>query len=177
MKQKKVNGLEHGYTDEEIKGIRENFKKAFGRPYGIISARLKELTSKRPEVLENQFYIGRQFYTFLYKQNAGKYGLNEGYHKIEITYVRSGVVFYEIIDAKKNKEELNFDIGSHFSNELIPTEIRFFNLSMLSKNRVLFQLEFSPLLAGETIPVYDEHQNRLQDIIIGDDGLEIKTDI
>lgn len=177
MKQKKANGLEHEYTDEEIKGIRENFKKAFGRPYGIISARLKELTSKRSEVLEKQFYIGRQFYVFLYENNAAKYGLHEGYTKIEITYVRSGVVFYKLLYAKKNKEELNFDIGSHFSEDLIPTEIQFFNLSMLSRNRVIFQFEFSPLLAGIHIPVYDEHYVRLDDIVIGKDGLEIKKDI
>jgi hypothetical protein len=82
MKKEKVNGLERGYTDEEIQNIRENFSKAFGIPYGIMNGCVKELCSKKESVMKKFIKTGDYFYHFILKNQAKKLGLKEGYVKI-----------------------------------------------------------------------------------------------
>ena len=60
---------------------------------------------------------------------------------------------------------------------MIPLKIHYDRLSIKSKNRFLVQLDFSPRLVGKHIEVFDENNIRLPDIVIGDDGKEIKDDI
>ena len=174
----KQNGLEHGYTPEEIKTIKENFKKAFGISYGLIDGNLKGIANKHRNVMNNMLVVGRKFWHFVYKAQANELGLDdEGYTLIQITYIRGEVIFYKFIEATKNKnKEYHFEIGSNFEERLIPTEIHYDELSMLSKNNVLFQLTFSPRLAGKHIKVWDDEGNSMPDIVIDEKGYEIKNE-
>ena len=177
MKKEKTNGLECGYTDEEIQNIRENFRKAFGIPYEIINGNLKELCSKKKSVMYKFIKVGDYFYHFIYKKQANELGLKEGYVKILITYRRADVIFYVYPESNDPRKEYHFDLGSEFCEKLIPLKINFSRLTIKSKNRFLFQLNFSPRLSGEHIEVYDDNNIHLPDIIIGKDGKEIKDDI
>ena len=177
MKKEKINGLERGYTDEEIQNIRENFRKAFGIPYGIIDGRVKELCSKKESVMKKFIKTGDSFYHFIFKKQANELGLKEGYVKILITYRRAGVIFFIYPDSINPRQEYHFDLGSEFCENLIPFKIHYDRLSIKSKNRSLFQLDFSPRLVGKHIEVFDENNIKLPDIIIGNDGKEIKDDI
>lgn len=177
MKKEKVNGLEHEYTDEEIKSIRENFSKAFGIPYGIMNGNVKELCSKKESVMHKFIKVGDYFYHFIYKKQANELGLKEGYVKILITYRRADVIFFTYPESNNPRKEYHFDLGSEFCERLIPLKINYSRLSIKSKNRFLFQLDFSPRLAGKHIEVYDDNNIHLPDIIIGKDGKEIKDDV
>ena len=177
MVNKKINGLTRNYTDEEIKNIRENFRKGFGVPYGLINGNVKELCSKNESVMNKFIKVGDYFYRFIYQEEAKELGFDEGYVKIMITYRRSGVIFFNYPDSNNPRKEYHFDLGSDFCNRLIPFKIHYDRLSIKSKNRFLVQLDFSPRLAGKHIEVFDENNIRLPDIVIGDDGKEIKDDI
>ena len=67
MKKEKVNGLEREYTDEEIQNIRENFRKAFGEPYGLMYGNVKELTSNKESVMRKFIKVGDKFYHFMFR--------------------------------------------------------------------------------------------------------------
>lgn len=177
MKKEKINGLERKYTDTEIKSIRENFIKAFGTPYGLMNGNVKELSVKKDSIMNKFIKVGDYFYRLIYKQEAKELGLEEGYVRILITYRRSGVIFFNYPDSINPRKEFHFELGSEFCNKLIPLKIHYDRLSIKSQNRFLMQLNFSPRLAGKHIEVYDEDNNRLPDIIIGNDGYEIKDDI
>ncbi len=177
MKKEKVNGLERGYTDEEIQNIRENFRKAFGIPYGIMNGCVKELCSKKESVMKKFIKVGDNFYHLIFKKQANELGLKEGYVKILITYRRADVIFFTYPDSINPRQEHHFDLGSEFCEKLIPFKIHYDRLSIKSKNRFLFQLDFSPRLVGKHIEVFDENNIKLPDIVIGDDGKEIKDDI
>lgn len=177
MKKEKINGLEHGYTDEEIQNIRENFSKAFGTPYGLMYGHVNELCSKKESVMKKFIKVGDNFYHFIFKKQANDLGLKEGYVKILITYRRADVIFFTYPDSINPRKEYHFDLESEFCEKLIPFKIHYDRLSIKSKNRFLVQLDFSPRLAGKHIEVFDENNIRLPDIIIGDDGKEIKDDI
>ena len=177
MKKEKINGLERGYTDEQMQNIRENFRKAFGTPYGLINGNVKELCSKKESVMKNFIKVGDYFYHLIFKKQANELGLKEGYVKILITYRRVDVIFFTYPDSNDPRQEYHFDLGSEFCENLIPFKIYYDRLSIKSKNRFLFQLVFSPRLKGKHIEVFDENYIKLPDIIIGDDGKEIKNDI
>lgn len=174
---KKKNGLEHGYTPEEYANIRENFKKAFGTPYGMIDLDIKHLlgtSGKHMDIIkENRIY-----WTQIFGQMAKELGLdNVKWTRIKVTYVRSNVAFFKFIDANKGSRiERNFDVDSHFGESLVPEEIHFDEIPMLSKNRVIFQFKTSPHLAGKHIKVWDDNNNRVDDIIIDENGYEVKED-
>lgn len=177
MKKEKVNGLERKYTDEEIQNIRENFRKAFGTPYGLMYGHVKELTSNKESVMRKFIKVGDKFYHFMFRKQANELGLKEGYVTILITYRRADVIFFTYPDSINPRQEYHFDLGSEFSEKLIPFKIHYDRLLIKSKNRFLVQLEFSPRLAGKHIEVFDENNIKLPDIVIGTDGKEIKDDI
>lgn len=177
MKKEKVNGLEHEYSEETCKTIRENFRKAFGTPYGLMDGNVKQLCCKKESVMKKFIKVGDYFYHLISKQEAKKLGLDVDYVKILITYRRADVIFFSYPDSINPRQEYHFDLGSSFCENLIPFKIHYDRLSIKSKNRFLFQLDFSPRLVGKHIEVFDEYNNKLPDIVIGDDGKEIKDDI
>jgi len=177
MKKEKINGLEHEYNDDEIQNIRKNFRKAFGTPYGLMYGNVNDLCYKRESVMKKFIKIGDYFYYFILKNQAKKLGLKEGFVTILITYRRADVIFFIYPDSNDPRQEYHFDLGSEFCKKLIPFKIHYDRLSIKSQNRFLMQLEFSPRLAGKHIEVFDENNIKLPDIIIGDDGKEIKDDI
>lgn len=176
MIKEKINGLEHGYSDEEMNAIRENFRKAFGTPYGLMYGNVNDLCCKKESVMKKFIKVGDYFYHFILKNQAKKLGLEEGFVKILITYCRADVIFFTYPDSINPRQEYHFDLGSEFCKKLIPFKIYYCRLSIKPQNRFLIQLEFSPRLAGKHIEIFDENNVRLPDIIIGDDGKEIKTD-
>jgi len=175
MRNDKINGLEHGYTPEEMQNIRENFQKGFGTPYALMYGNVNDLCCKKESVMKNFIKVGDYFYHFILKNQAKKIGLKEGFVKILITYCRADVVFFTYPDSNDPRKEYHFDLGSEFCKKLIPLKIHYCRLSIKPQNRFLFQLEFSPRLAGKHIEIYDDNNVRLPDIIIGNDGKEIKT--
>lgn len=177
MKKEKINGLEHGYTDEEIQNIREIFRKAFDTPYELMNGNVNDLCCKKESVMKKFIKAGDYFYHFIFKKQANDLGLEEGYVKILITYRRADVIFFTYPDSINPRNEYHFDLGSEFCEKLIPLKIHYDRLSIKSKNRFLFQLDFSPRLTGKHIEVFDENNIKLPDIVIGDDGKEIKDDI
>ena len=177
MKKEKVNGFEHEYTDDEIQNIRENFRKAFGTPYGLMYGNVNDLCCNKESVMKKFIKAGDYFYHFILKNQAKKLGLKEGFVKILITYKRADVIFFTYPDSNDPRQEYHFDLGSEFCKKLIPFKIHYDRLSIKQQNRFLMQLAFSPRLAGKHIEVFDENNIKLPDIVIGDDGKEIKDDI
>lgn len=65
--------------------------------------RMKDRKIRPNNIKEEDLVVGEKFW--MYEDKVGKYV------SIEITYIRSGVVFYHIMDEPTLKDEYHFEIG------------------------------------------------------------------
>ncbi len=56
-----------------------------------------------------------------YEFGYAEYDLPDGYHEIEITYVRGYVIFYKFVEHPEWEEKF-FNVESFFTNDLFPKE-------------------------------------------------------
>lgn len=103
------------YTPEEIANIKANLMAAFGTDGIEVEAKLKYLyKDKKIEVFENDRY-----YVY-FPKDIEEFKKKRGWHEIKITYVRSGVAFFNF---KGGRTEFFFVIDSIWAQNLVPAII------------------------------------------------------
>ena len=124
------------YTEEEIKSIRENLKKAFGIDYIPLNNRIGELykhkkfTPKEGDILHVHLPFGND-----------EFDLKRGWYRIKVTYVRSGVMFFKYIDTKHKRKEGYAIIESEFIERAFMGTIRMNEISIPKQNLPLVKIE------------------------------------
>lgn len=147
------------YTEEEIKSIRENLKKAFDIDYIPVEIKIKRLYKDKKFVpLE-----GDMIYIYLSIENK-KFGLKQGWHRLKITYVRSGVVFFKYIDSKHNRIEDHADLESSFIEEAYMGTIRLKDIAVPEYNLPLVKIEKGK--CPFDVDVFDNDGNKLNNIVV-----------
>lgn len=147
------------YTEEEIKSIRENFKRAFDIDYIPVEIKIKHLYKDKKFVpLE-----GDMIYVYLAFDNK-KFELKRGWHRLKVTYVRSGVVFFKYIDSKHNRTEDHADLDSSFIEEAYMGTIRLKDIAVPIKNLPLIKFEKDK--CPFDVEVFDNDGNKLNNIVV-----------
>ena len=124
------------YTNEKLESIRYNLKKAFGVDHITVDTKIKKLYNNRRFMpLE-----GDLIYIYLPRGNK-KFELKQGWHRLKVTYVRSGVVFFKYIDSKHNRTEDHADLDSLFIQEAYAGTIRVEDIDIPEQNLPLIQFE------------------------------------
>lgn len=123
------------YTDEELKSIRENLKKAFDIDYIPVCNKIGELFKDKKIKLE----VDDVLHVHLPYGND-KFGLDKGWYRIKVTYIRSGVVFFRYMDTRKKSED-HADIDSYFIERAHLGNIRIGDVSINKKNIPLVKIE------------------------------------
>ena len=87
------------YSKEQIKSIRENLQNAFGIDYLPVNIQIKYLYKDKKFIplVDDILFVHLPF-------GNEKFNLKEGWYRIKVTYVRSGVMFFKYIDTKNQKE-------------------------------------------------------------------------
>lgn len=124
------------YTEEELQSIRENLKKAFGIDYIPIELKIRTLYSNK-KFIPNE---GDMLYVYL-PMNNDKFELKQGWHRLKVTYVRSGVVFFKYIDSKYKRTEDHADLESTFIEEAYMGSIRLNDIAVPECNLPLVKFE------------------------------------
>lgn len=123
------------YTEEELKSIRENLKKAFDIDYIPVWNEIGELFKNKKIKLE----VDDVLHVHLPYGND-KFGLDKGWYRIKVTYIRSGVVFFKYMDTTKRSED-HADIDSYFIERAHLGNIRIKDVSINKKNIPLIKIE------------------------------------
>lgn len=123
------------YTDEELKSIRENLKKAFDIDYIPVCNTIDEVFKDKKIKLE----VDDVLHVHLPYGNE-KFGLDRGWYRIKVTYIRSGVVFFRYMDTRKRSED-HADIDSYFIERAHLGNIRMKDVSIKKKNIPLVKIE------------------------------------
>lgn len=124
------------YTNEKLESIRFNLKKAFGLDYIPVSTQIKILyKDKKFTPLE-----GDMIYIYLPRGNK-KFELKQGWHRLKVTYIRSGVVFFKYIDSKHNRTEDHSDLDSIFIQNAHVGTIRLKDIDITEQNLPLIKFE------------------------------------
>jgi hypothetical protein len=124
------------FTKEKLESIRYNLKKAFGVDYIPVSTKIKKLYKDRKFIPLK----GDMLYIFLPFENK-RFGLKQGWHRLKVTYVRSGVVFFKYIDSKHNRTEDHADLDSIFIQEANVGVIRLKDINIPEQNLPLIKFE------------------------------------
>lgn len=124
------------YTEEELQSIRENFKKAFGIDYIPVDIKIKNLYKNKKFIPKE----GDMIYVYLSMDND-KFKLKQGWYRLKVTYVRSGVVFFKYIDSKHKRTEDYADLGSVFIEEAYMGTIRLKEIAVPEYNLPLVKFE------------------------------------
>ena len=147
------------YTEEEIKSIRENLKKAFDIDYIPVEIKIKRLYKDKKFVpLE-----GDMIYVHLPYDND-KFELKRGWHRLKVTYVRSGVVFFKYIDSKHKRTEDHADLDSSFIEEAYMGTIRLKDIAVPEFNLPLVKIEKGK--CPFDVEVFDNEGNKLNNIVV-----------
>jgi hypothetical protein len=128
--------MSYTYTNENLESIRYNLKKAFGIDYISVSPKIKELYKNRKFIP----FEGDMLYIFLPHENK-KLGLKQGWHRLKVTYVRSGVIFFKYIDSKHNRVEYHADSDSTFIQNAYAGTIRLKDIDVPEQNLPLIKFE------------------------------------
>lgn len=124
------------YTEEELQSIRESFKKAFGIDYIPVVIKIKNLYKNKKFIPKE----GDMVYVYLPMDND-KFELKQGWHRLKVTYVRSGVVFFKYIDSKHKRTEDHADLESVFIEEAYMGTIRLNDIAVPEYNLPLVKFE------------------------------------
>ena len=117
------------YTEEELKSIRENLKKAFDIDYIPVCNEIGELFKGKKIKLE----VDDVLHVHLPYGND-KFGLDKGWYRIKVTYIRSGVVFFRYMDTRKKSED-HADIDSYFIERARLGNIKIGDVSIKKKKQ------------------------------------------
>ena len=124
------------YTEAELQSIRENLKKAFGIDYIPVNIKIKYLYRNKKFIPKE----GDMIYVYLSMDND-KFELKQGWHRLKVTYVRSGVVFFKYIDSKHKRTEDHADLASVFIEEAYMGTIRLEDITVPEYNLPLVKFE------------------------------------
>ena len=124
------------YTEAELQSIRENLKKAFGIDYIPVNIKIKYLYRNKKFIPKE----GDMIYVYLSMDND-KFELKQGWHRLKVTYVRSGVVFFKYIDSKHKRTEDHADLVSVFIEEAYMGTIRLEDITVPEYNLPLVKFE------------------------------------
>lgn len=124
------------YTEGELQSIRENFKKAFGIDYIPVVIKIKYLYKNKKFIPKE----GDMIYVYLPMDND-KFELKQGWHRLKVTYVRSGVVFFKYIDSKHKRTEDHADLESVFIEEAYMGTVRLNDIAVPEYNIPLVKFE------------------------------------
>lgn len=124
------------YTEEELQSIRENFKKAFGIDYIPVDIKIKNLYKNKKFIPKE----GDMIYVYL-PMNDNKFELKQGWHRLKVTCVRSGVVFFKYIDSKHKRTEDHADLESIFIMEAYMGTVRLNDIAVPECNLPLVKFE------------------------------------
>lgn len=125
------------YTEEELQSIRENLKKAFGIEYIPVVIKIRNLYRNNKKFIPKE---GDMIYVYLPMDND-KFELKQGWHRLKVTYVRSGVVFFKYIDSKHKRTEDHADLESVFIEEAYMGTIRLNDIAVPEYNLPLVKFE------------------------------------
>lgn len=146
------------YSEEQIKSIRENLQRAFGIDYLPVNTQIKHLYK------DKKFIPLVDDIMFVYLPYGNEhFNLKEGWYRIKVTYVRSGVMFFKYIDTKKKNED-HADLTSTFVENAYMGTIRMKDVAITEQNYPLVKFEKSN--APFDVEVFDKEGNKLENIII-----------
>ena len=123
-------------TNEKLESIRCNLKKAFGVDYILVDTKIKKLYKDRRYTPLK----GDMLYIFLPIENK-KFGLKQGWHRLKVTYVRSGVVFFKYVDSKHYRTEDHAGLDSIFIQEAYAGTIRLKDVGIPEQNLPLIRFD------------------------------------
>lgn len=146
------------YSAEEIKSIRENLQRAFGIDYLPVNTQIKHLYKDKTFIplVDDIMFVYLSF-------GNEKFNLKEGWYRIKVTYVRSGVMFFKYIDTK-NKNEDHADLLSTFVENTYMGTIRINDIDISVQNYPLVKFEKGN--APFDVEVFDKEGNKLENIVI-----------
>lgn len=125
--------VEHNYTEEQIKSIKENLKKAFGIDYIPVELTMGNLL-KNKNSASFDYIIGEQ-YVFYNPNKNEEFGINGcEWHVIEVTYQRLDLVFFKIRSSKNPRKEHYASKNSLFASKLIPVNFSTKRFGIPEKN-------------------------------------------
>ncbi len=141
------------YTEEEIKSLREILKKA-GIERIPISLKVKD-------IYKNGYMpkTGDVLWVYLLYADSEN-NIEEGWHKIKVTYHRSGVLFFKYEGKGKETHALT---DSYFIQNAIPARIDIKDTNIQERNLPLIEFTF------------ETSERQLETTIIKADGTEIKV--
>jgi hypothetical protein len=92
-----------------------------------------------------------------------KFNLKEGWYRIKVTYVRSGVMFFKYIDTK-NKNEDHADLLSTFVENAYMGTIRMKDVAIAEKNYPIVKFERGN--APFDVEVFDKEGNKIENVVV-----------
>jgi hypothetical protein len=116
-------------TNEKLESIRYNLKKAFGVDYILVDTKIKKLYKDRRYTPLK----GDMIYIFLPLDNK-RLGIKQGWHRLKVTYVRSGIVFFKYVDSQHYCTEDSAHIDSIFIQEAYAGTIRLKDVGIPEQN-------------------------------------------
>lgn len=153
-----MSSSDKNYTTEEIKSIKENLQRAFGIDYLPVNIQIKYLYKDKKFIplVDDILFVHLPF-------GNEKFNLKEGWYRIKVTYVRSGVMFFKYIDTKKKNED-HADLISTFVENAYMGTIRMKNVAIAEKNYPLVKFEKGN--APFDVEVFDKEGNKLENIVV-----------
>ena len=146
------------YSEEQIKSIRENLQRAFGIDYLPVNIQIKYLYKDKKFIpLVDDILLVHLPY------GNEKFNLKEGWYRIKVTYVRSGVMFFKYIDTKKKNED-HADLLSTFVENAYMGTIRMKDVAIAEKNYPLVKFEKGK--CPFDVEVFDNEGNKLNNIVV-----------
>ena len=146
------------YSEEQIKSIRENLQRAFGIDYLPVNIQIKHLYKDKKFIplVDDILFV---YLSFGYE----KFNLKEGWYRIKVTYVRSGVMFFKYIDTK-NKNEDHADLLSTFVENAYMGTIRMKDVAIAEPNYPLVKFEKGN--APFDVEVFDKEGNKIENVVV-----------
>lgn len=153
-----MSSSDKNYTTEEIKSIKENLQRAFGIDYLPVNIQIKHLYKDKKFIplVNDILFVHLPF-------GNEKFNLKEGWYRIKVTYVRSGVMFFKYIDTKKKNED-HADLLSTFVENAYMGTIRMNDVAIAEKNYPLVKFEKGN--APFDVEVFDKEGNKLENIVV-----------
>lgn len=146
------------YSEEQIKSIRENLQRAFGIDYLPVNTQIKHLYK------DKKFIPLVDDIMFVYLPYGNEhFNLKEGWYRIKVTYVRSGVMFFKYIDTKKKNED-HADLVSTFVENAYMGTIRMKDVAIAEQNYPLVKFEKGN--APFDVEVFDKEGNKLENVVV-----------
>ena len=146
------------YSEEQIKSIRENLQRAFGIDYLPVNIQIKYLYKDKKFIplVDDILFVHLPY-------GNEKFNLKEGWYRIKVTYVRSGVMFFKYIDTKKKNED-HADLLSTFVENAYMGTIRMKDVAIAEKNYPLVKFEKGN--APFDVEVFDKEGNKLENVVV-----------